>query len=159
MGVKKVLTGDLIQAYYGGYLKVVSLNKWALNILELGYESEAIIIAASSPDLSWEQIQFYFKKILKELNITNDLDNNIESLEQQVFLKEYKQGLRLGGELLHTFDTLRKEIGFYDMVGFTIIGDDYKGNDKVGYHTLDRMLYGEELEKEIRIHLEMAGKL
>ncbi len=130
-----------------------------LKLLESNYESEAIIIAVSCPNLSWQEVNFYFKKILKELNITNDIDSNIEKLKQTVFLEEYKLGLRLGGQLLTRFDSLRKEIGFYDMVGLTIIDDDYEGEDKGGYHTLDRKLYGEDLEKEIRVHLEKAGKI
>ncbi|MBC8061546.1 MAG: hypothetical protein H7Y18_12895 [Clostridiaceae bacterium] len=154
-----MLTGDLIEAYHRGYLDVEYLNKWAMELLESNYESEGVIIAASCPDLSWQEVNFYFKKILNELNITNDIDNNIEKLKQKVFLKEYKLGFRLGGQVLSRFDSLRKEIGFYDMVGFTIIGDDYEGEDKGGYHTLDRKLYGQDLEKEIRIHLQRAGKI
>ena len=154
-----MLTGDLIEAYHRNYLNVEYLNKWAMELLESNYESEAIIIAASCPDLSWQEVISYFKKILEELDITNDIDSDIEKLKQKVVLEEYKLGLRSGGELLSSFDSLRQEIGFYDMVGFTIIGDDYEGEDKAGYHTLDRKLYGEDLEKEIRVYLEMSGKI
>jgi hypothetical protein len=153
------LTGDLIEAYQRDYLEVKCLNEWALSLLESGFEGEAVLTAASCPDLSWQDVRFYFNKILKELKIADDLDQNIEAIKQQVFLDEYKKGLRLGSELLYKFDSLRKQVGFYDMVGFTIIGDDYKGECKVGYHTLDRKLYGEDLEKEIRAHLKKACRI
>ncbi len=154
-----MLTGDLIEAYHRNYLKVEYLNKWAISLLESGYEGEAVITAASCPDLTWQEVPIYFKKILKELNITDNLDQNIEKLKEKVFLEEYKLGLRLGGELLSKFDSLRRGIGFYNMVGLTIVSDDYNGPDKSGYHTLDRKLYGEDLEKEIRYHLIRAGKI
>ncbi|QHW33234.1 hypothetical protein GZH47_22220 [Paenibacillus rhizovicinus] len=72
---------------------------------------------------------------------------------------EYKKGLRLGGEILKKFENIRKEIGFYEMVGLTITGDDDEGEHTSGYHTLDGKLYGDQLENEIRIHLKRAGKI
>lgn len=154
-----MLTGDLIEAYHRNYLKIEDLNKWSISLLESGYEGEAVITAASCPDLSWQEVPVYFKKILKELNITDDLDHDIEKLKERIFLEEYKLGLRSGGALLHKVDSLRREIGFYDRIGLTIIGDEYTGTDKSGYHTLDRKLYGEKLEREIRYQLIMAGKI
>lgn len=154
-----IRTGDLLVAYSRNYLDSKQLNDWAISLLEQGYNGKNINIAASCEELSWQDVQVYFKKILKELNITSDLDSNIDSMKQKIFLEEYKAGLRLGGELLHELDSLRKEIGFYDMIGLTIIGDDYKGKRKGGYHTLDKKLYGEALENEIRLHLVQHGKI
>jgi hypothetical protein len=154
-----ILTGDLIEAYQRNFLNVSDLNIWAVSLLESGYDSEAVLIAASCSDLHWQEVRKYFAKILKELNITENIDENTEKVKEQVFLNEYQMGLRLGGQLLQKFDNLRKEIGFYNMVGFTIAGDEYKGNYNNGYHTLDRKLSGDELEKEIRKHLKNAHKI
>lgn len=155
----KKLTGDLIEAYHRHYLDAEELSEWATDLLVNGHETESIIMAAACPDLSWEEVGPTFKRILKELEVTADLDSDVEGIKKEVYLSEYRQGLRPGGEVLKKFDDLRREIGFPDMVGFTILGNDYEGNEKAGYHTLDRKLHGEKLEREIRKHLEKAGKV
>jgi hypothetical protein len=154
-----IIIGDLIEAYHRNYLDAKDLNEWALALLEAGYEGEAVITAAACADLTWAEVAIYFKRILKELNITDNLEYNIDKVKEEVFLREYILGLRLGGQILQKFDNLRKEIGFYDIVGFTMIGDDYKGKEQSGYHTIDRKLFGEDLENEIRIHLKRARKI
>jgi hypothetical protein len=154
-----VLLGDLISMYQRNILDSKDLNEWAYSLLELGKESETILIAASCADIYWEEVLKYFKTILGELKITDDLDSNIENIKQEIILEEYNNGLRSGGNLLHENDNLRKEICFPDMIGLTIIGDDYNGNDKPGYHTLDRRLYGDELEKEIKKYLIKTNKI
>jgi hypothetical protein len=155
----KPLTGDLIDAYHRNYLNAEQLNAWAMELLEAGKDSVTIIAVAACSDLPPEQVGVSFKRILNELNVTKDLDSDVGAVKKRVFLEEYQRGLRPGAQVLQKFDDLRREIGFPDMVGFTILGDDYRGSERVGYHTLDRKLYGESLEKEIRRYLERAGKI
>ncbi|MNC13979.1 hypothetical protein D3C75_617420 [compost metagenome] len=135
------------------------MNRWAITLLESGIEGDAVLVAASCPDLSWHEVPIYFRRILREIGVTVNIDDNIEKIKEDVFLHEYLIGKRLGGELLKKFDRLRKEIGFSSMIGFTIVGDDNEGKNRNGYHTLDQMLYGEALEKEIRFCLHKAGKI
>jgi hypothetical protein len=147
LGGNMILTGDVIEAYHRNYLNADLLNKWALVLLESGFEWEAIPFAASCPDLSWHEVPVYLRRILRELGVAVDIDDNIEKIKEDVFLQEYQIGKRSEGELLKKFDRLRKEIGFSSMIGFTIVGDEYEGESRSGYHTLDRRLYGEDLEK------------
>lgn len=81
-------------------VKDAVLVRTAEVLTETDYSSEAILTAAGCAELSWQEVNYYFKEILADLKITEDI------------------------------------------------------NAKGGYHTLDRKLYGEELEQYIRKLLE-----
>jgi hypothetical protein len=154
-----MLTGDLIEAYHRQRLTGSQLSAWAVELVVAGKDSESIIRAAANPGLPPEHVGVYFRKILKELQILDHLDDDIAAIKKKVFLEEYRKGLRPGAQVLKIFDDLRREIGFPSQIAHTILGDDYRGNERAGYHTLDRKLHGDLLEKEIRRYLERAGKI
>lgn len=153
----KVLTGDVLESHQCGILTSDDLNAWAEELLLDGRDSDAIVFAAANSDLDWQDVRRLFAAICRDLGLSDNLEDEIESIKRRVWIEEYRQGQRSGSELLHKFDDLRREIGFPEQPYLRLIPDNADGTNDSGYYGGDSWIHGEELELAAQKYLSRAG--
>lgn len=152
-----MLTGTILNSYRRRRLTSVELNAWAEQLVKDGHESDAILLTLGNSDLAWEKVDPCFSQICRDLGISQHIDSEVDKVTREVWLDEYDRGLRSGGELLHTFDDLRKEVGIPDQIILRFLEDNPDGTNDSGYYSWDHKLSGDALESFIRDHLARAG--
>lgn len=152
-----MLTGDVLNRYRRKTLDAGAMSAWAEQLVMEGHESDAILIALGNPDLSWEKVNRCFAQICRDLEISPDIDANIETVVRQTWLDEYRQGQRSGAEVLFSFDDIRQQVGFPNQVTFTLAEDNPDGTNDSGYYSWNKKLRGESLEAVILEHFVKAG--
>jgi hypothetical protein len=154
-----MLTGDVLNLYRRKTLDAKIMSAWAEQLVMEGHESDAILIALGNPDLAWEKVNRCFAQICRDLEISLDIDADIETVVRQTWLDEYRKGQRSGAAVLFNFDDIRQQIGFPNQVMATLQEDNPDGTNDSGYCSWDKKMRGEELERTIREHFVRAGIL
>lgn len=139
-----VLLGQLLDNYITGrrlgrpkYPWEGELAEWALNMLEAGYDSPALVEAACG--VEWERTCRVFEALLAELGIAPGPDAIDDDLIDSVCIEEYKRGyIDTSCHLLWQRDHLREKLGYpYHLH----LGKYYTSDDawfQLGWHTVER---------------------
>jgi hypothetical protein len=151
-----MLTGNILNLYRRKALDAEAMSAWAEQLVMQGHESDAILIALGNPDLAWEKVNRCFAQICRDLEISPNIDADIETLVRQVWLDEYRQGVRSGASVLFNFDDIRQQVGFTNQVIATLQEDNPDGTNDSDYYSWDKKLRGEALEAVIREHFVKA---
>lgn len=163
--MKYYYLGFLLEHYYDDRRRGVLKNKWddsltlwALDMLEAGYDSPALLEAAGG--FNWEQTHSLFETILAELRIADDPSAIDDDFIDGIFIEEYKRGvIESGCELLFHRRHLREKINFpYHVHLGKYYPEGDSGRFQLGWH-VDEVpdLYTDRLERFVTGYLQEAG--
>lgn len=166
-----MLLSDLIyvweengRIYHNLHLYSDKLQQWALDMIDAGYDSETLYIAAGGAnDENEAKKQFY--DILMELNIASTPWDFNGELMDRILIEEYKRGLITAIDFMRQSDyRLAQKTGFpYGLSnGKYYTGPFFTGNPHFGWYTSEEkdqvpLYYGDELEKLCAKYILKSG--
>ena len=170
--MKYYYLGHILEKYYDdcrtGILKHRwddHLTLWALDMLEAGYSSPALLEAACG--FNWERTHDLFETILAELHIAEDPSVIDDDFIDNIFIEEYKHGVIASGcELLFHRGHLREKINFpYYVYHGKYYPDGPDGRFRLGWRTLEYsdwsqmtvVMHTDELERFVTDFLRHKG--
>lgn len=124
----EILTDYILSFHYFKYLNIDLIEDWAIELINSGYESEAIYnLACFYKPIDSDEVQPYLEAVLSELNLTTKNKEESQKSHIRYFLNKVVKHDDVRGNLKRLLDIdydFNTDVGMVDLYSLQYVWDD-----------------------------------